>query len=1085
MTRNTSFVGRDEQLGRLRETWGAASAGSGGLVVVSGEAGIGKTRLVEQLVAEVADSGRVAWGACAGLDAPPLWPWHTILRDLPGGPGATDGPDASAASDLVDPAGAPARSYARIVERLRDTAAQVPLLVVLDDLHWADPDSLRLLRLAVPQARRAPLLLVATLRPDEMAAAPELRATLSDLASSTEVVELVGLPTTAVGRLVGELTGRDPTDGIVAAVTRQTGGNPFFLREVLRLLVTEGRLDDALAGGDRLVVPPLVRDVLLRRVAQLSAPARALLDAAALAGTPARLPMLARALGHDAEVVRRAADEAEAARFVTVAGQELRLEHDLVREAVVAELAAGERRRLHLAIGRALRDADPAVAPARTAETAWHLLEALPAGDPLEAAAAALAAGRQALAQHAPLDAVEHLERGAAALDGADAADASLRTSLLLALGDARTIGGDRPGARAAYRDAAAGARAPADPESLARAAIGFAGEMGNPRPDPERVELLEDALAMLGDRRDALHARLLARLAHALLFTDQVSRRSSLADEAVALARTTGDDAALAAALYAWSIVHAMAGNYEQRLAAADELLAVGRRSGVAEVEASAAHFHAHLMAEGGDFAAFDADVAACEALARRVQDATWLWTSLVHRAMRATMQGRFAEAEALGDEAFGIGSRSQHEVATAVYYAHLLSLRAWQGRLDELLPVIVDASGRYTELPAVWAAVPYAHAELGRRDEAADELRRAVRAHALEDIPGAQSWPVALAMLARTAAVTGDAEVAGRVRDLLAPLGERHVVGPFGDSYHGPALLYVGLCSATLGELDEAAAQIERALRQARAVGARPVVAWASAELAAVLDRTGGANDRRAAALRADAASELDRLGMSGHRAALGEVGAAAGSDQADAAVRHAGGPNEFRRTSEGWSIRYEGRVGVVRPTKGLADIHRLLAAAGHELHVLELAREAEVDTGGTGGTAATGTGGAAGGGSRQPMLDERAKAEYRRRLQDLRAEADDARACADLARAERAEAELDFLVAELAAGLGIGGRDRTMTDEAERARQAVRARIRYTLDRLERTHPELRQHLDRALVTGTFCSYRPERPTTWITA
>ena len=1083
MARNTSFVGRDEQLGELRASWRAAAAGRGGLVVVSGEAGIGKTRLVEQLVAEVTGSdrdGRVAWGTCAGLDAPPLWPWHAVLRDVPGGAGAADGHDAPAGSDLVDPTGGQARTYARIVDRLRDAAADGPLLVVLDDLHWADPDSLRLLRLAATEARRAPLLLVGTLRPDDTATAPVVRAMLSDLASSTEVVQLRGLPATAVGRLVGELTGREPTDELVAAVTRQTGGNPFFLREVLRLLVAEGGLDEAVVGGGRLAVPPLVRDVLLRRVAQLSAPVRALLDAAAVAGARAPLPVLARVLDEDPGAVRRAADEAEAARFVTVAAQDLRFEHDLVREALVAELDGAERRRLHLAIGHALRDADPAAAADRTSEIAGHLVEALPAGDPVEAAVAALAAGRQALEQHAPTDAVRHLERGIAALEGAGPAAALERTSLLLALGDARTVDGDRPGARHAYRDGAAGARAAADPESLSRAAIGFAGVMASPRPDPERVELLEEALAALGDRRDSLRARLQARLAHALLFSDQRARRSALADEAVELARATGDDAALAAALYAWSIVHAMAGNYERRLGAADELLAVGRRCGVAEIEASAAHFHAHLMAEAGDFAAFDVDVAACEALARRLHDATWLWTSLVHRAMRATMQGRFADAEALGDEAFGLGARSQHEVAAAVYYAHLLSLRAWQGRLDELLPVIVDAAGRYTELPAVWAALPYAHAELGRRDEAVDELRRAVEAHELEDIPGAQSWPVALAMLARASAVTGNAKIACRVRGLLAPLGERHVIGPFGDCYYGPALLYVGLCSATVGELDDAVGQFERALQQATAVGARPVVAWAKAELAAVLELSGGADAEQVAALRAEAAAELDRLGMPRHRAALGEVGEA---------TRPAAGPaNEFRRTAESWSICYDGQAVVVRPTKGLADIHRLLAVPGVELHVLELFREAEVDVA-TGTGAAPGTAGAsaegAGGGSRQPVLDERAKVEYRRRLQDLQAEVDDARACADLARAERAEAELDFLVTELAAGLGFGGRDRTMTDEAERARQAVRARIRYTLDRLESVHPALRRHLDRSLLTGTFCSYQPERPTTWITA
>jgi hypothetical protein len=180
----------------------------------------------------------------------------------------------------------------------------------------------------------------------------------------------------------------------------------------------------------------------------------------------------------------------------------------------------------------------------------------------------------------------------------------------------------------------------------------------------------------------------------------------------------------------------------------------------------------------------------------------------------------------------------------------------------------------------------------------------------------------------------------------------------------------------------------------------------------------------------------------------------------------------PNEFRRTTAGWSISYDRRTVEVRHTKGLSDIHRLLAAPGVELHVLELAQEADGPT-------------APGGASRQPLLDERAKAEFRERVLALQAELDDARACADIARAERAETELDFVVAELAAGLGFGGRDRTMTDAAERARQAVRARIRYSLDRLDQLHPALGRHLHRALVTGTFCSYQPERPTTWVTS
>jgi tetratricopeptide (TPR) repeat protein len=762
--------------------------------------------------------------------------------------------------------------------------------------------------------------------------------------------------------------------------------------------------------------------------------------------------VLERVVGSEPAAVLRAVDEAEAARLVTVVAGRLHFVHDLVREALVADLDAAARRRLHLAAAQALRDAGGP--EAALSEIAGHLIDALPAGDPVDAASAALSAGRDALRHHAPTDAVRHVERGLMALGGRES---PLRVSLLHALGEARSVAGDRPGSRQAYMAAAGAARAIGDPDQLAVSALGFAGVMGTPRPDFELVGLLEEAFASLGDRRDSLAVRVMARLAHALLFSEERSRRLRLSDEAVVLARALGDDEALASALYVWNIVHVTSANYEQRLERADELLALGRASGVEEAEAWALHFHAHHVAEGGDFASFDADVAACEAIARRTRNATWQWSVLVHRAMRATMQGRFDEGEALGDAAFESGSRSQHGLAGATYGAHLMALRTWQGRLGEMLPMITAAVGNYPEVPAIWAAVPFAHAELGRHEEAADELRRALSTRVLEDISEGQSWTVALAMLARAAAVTRDADVAARVRDLLAPLRGRHIVGPFADCYFGPAALYVGLCSATTGAHDDACSQLEHALHQATVVGARPVAAWATAELADALTRCGG-DVRRIADLRAEAAAEFSQLGMPFHLERVGEAPPAAG-------------PNEFRRTPDGWSITYDGHTVTLPHTKGLGDLHRLLSAPGVELHVLELAQEADGETEMAGG--------------RQPILDEQAKADYRRRVLALQAEIDDARACADIGRTERAEIELEFVVAELAAGLGFGGRDRTMTDGAERARQAVRARIRYTLDRLDRVHPMLRRHLDRALVTGTFCSYQPERTTTWITS
>ncbi len=352
MTRNEAFVGRDRQLDELVGYWREAEAGHGHFVVVSGEAGIGKTRLVERFATEIDEAGRVAWAACSGVNAPPLWPWRMVLRDL-GQDAEADAPTGliTDSSDLVDPVGDQARRYAQLVDALRDAASRGPVLVVLDDLHWADSDSVTVLRMLAGEVRRLPLLLVATLRPDDMAAgSEELRGVLTDLASSTTVVHLGGLTPDATGRLVRELTGRQPTAALTAAIVDRTRGNPFFVRELMRLLVAEGTIDAAMTG-ERIRMPPLVRDVLLQRVAQFSRTTRAVLDAAAIAGREVSLIALGRFAGVTQEELVRAVDEAEAARLVQVVDGRLRFEHDLVREALVEDLGAVDRRRLHLAAG--------------------------------------------------------------------------------------------------------------------------------------------------------------------------------------------------------------------------------------------------------------------------------------------------------------------------------------------------------------------------------------------------------------------------------------------------------------------------------------------------------------------------------------------------------------------------------------------------------------------------------------------------------------------------------------------------------------------------------------------------------------
>lgn len=1027
---------------------------------------MGKTHLVEDLCNNVAGESEadtaIAWGCCTAADGPPLWPWRTVMRKL-----GVDLAETRSSGDLWAGGASSSHAHTAVVDALRDVAAVRPVLLVIDDLHWVDPDSLAVLRLCVGDIRRLPILLVVTMRPDERTeTSGQLRTLLTDHGSSYVSIHLRGLGLDAVGQMIAAATGRSAPEALADTVIDRTGGNPLFVRELIRLLLDEGAFDGT--HRDDLPLPPLMREILLRRLDRVDDLTRRVLEVAAVAGRSVSTHVLAEAASMEPQRIRSALVVAAAESIIAEGSEEVRFEHDLLRESLVDGLEDRARRRIHAAVAHALRLHEKT--GAALSEIAAHLVAAGPVVPASEIADAALQAGRESLDQRAPAVAAAQLRRGLAVADD----DEPLTMHLALELGHALAMHADKDDSCAAFDQAWRIATVLGDADVSARAAVGEAGMAARPRTDPELVARLEEALARRADRRDALTAEVMASLAHSLLFTPDVERRSALADDAVAIAREANDPSTLAHALYVWLLVHQTSTNFDTRLGRAQELLAVARVSGSPEIEASALHHHARHMAESGDYVTFDADVAACGVLSRETSNATWQWITLLHQAMRATMRGDFIDAERLGDAAFGIGSSAQNEAAGATYGAHLMSLRTWQGRLGELLPLAIASSGQYRELPAVWASVPYIRAEVGALEEAAAELDQLVDDDRMRDLPGAQSWTVAVAMLARVAHLTGSARAAVTLRGLLEPLGTLHIVGPYADCYFGPASLYRGLTSAAIGDLDLALDDLTEAVQSATAAGAPAMAAWAMAELAVVQYRLG---DPQAETRRQSAAASLKSFGMHRHLLRLESTFGApplpparptADDSVAPVADTQVAG-NEIVRADDGWSITFDGTTVVVDAMKGIGDIHRLVGAPDTEIHALEL-------MGGTGGTlTAVGT---------QTVLDEKAKRGYRARLAEIELEIDDADRCADLARSERAQLERDALIAELQHAVGFGGRDRTMPAEPERARQAVRARIRYAMDRIERAHPDLHRHLRSSITTGMYCVYRPERPVEWRT-
>src|SRR5881398_3296697 len=687
------FVGRHHELVELPAGLEDAVTGRGRFLLVVGEAGIGKTRLVEELSREAAERGHlVLWGRCwEGEGAPPYWPWIQVIRTYlriarsDGLPRVADAAGAPYLAQLVPELGGlqspappvpPQSEHARfylfdaVATFLRSRPDHTPLVLVFDDLQWADTPSLLLLQFLVHELRDTAMLVVATYRAMEARQNPHVAEILGALARDGRHLPLSGFGEGEVAAFIEGKTGRSASAALVQAVHRETEGNPFFVDEVVHLLAAEGALerrDETVAP--RLPVPQGVREAIRRRLAPLPAPCRDALTFASVVGREFGLGALQRACGLAAdallEVLRPALGREILVPDPRTAGR-YRFAHALIRETIYEELGAAERARLHGRIGEvleALHQMDPAP---HLATLAHHFLEAVPAGGAEKAIAYSIRAARYAEASLAYEDAAVLFERALEVLAEAHPADARERCELLLARGGAQWKAGDGPTARETFRQAADIARRIGDAPLMARSALGFAGEgsrllwVRSAVVDQPRIELLEEALHRLGDGDPGLRAQLLARLAINLYWDPQPERVLALSEEALTLARRLGDPCQLAAALRARLVALWRPETAEERLAIADEIVTLGQRTADRELSLLGHRFRIVGFLERGDVVAADREIEAWAQIAGELRRP--LSTDLaIWRATRAIMDGRFAEGEEQAKRAFELGQRER----------------------------------------------------------------------------------------------------------------------------------------------------------------------------------------------------------------------------------------------------------------------------------------------------------------------------------------------------------------------------------------------------------------------------------------
>jgi len=1099
------LLGRARELADLRAALEESAAGRGGLVMLTGEPGIGKTRLaivVSELAA--ADGHRVAWArGWDGGGAPAFWPWVQIVRAV-----AADRDDAELRTELAAGARWVAQLAPELRERLdlreagdleseqarfalfdavtvflRNAAVREPLVVLLDDLHTADLPSLLLLAFLARAVGETRVLVLSTHHEAGPRRGAEVEAVFGELTRFGRRVDLGGLEDDDLRALVIHRSGADPSAELVHSLRALTEGNPFYSDEVVRLLVAQGRLDRPLGDRVRLPLPNGVRDAIRRRLLPLRPEVLEALEVAAVEGRDFELTTLERVAGVGRGELLERLDEALAVQLVEEApgpAGSFRFAHGLIRETLYGDLTATRRARLHAAVGDALERT-----AASEAELAHHFVEAAPVADPGKALDHAERAGHEALVALAYERAADLFDAALAALDLLPEPDDRRRGELLLLRGQAQMqAGGDA--ARATLLSAIELARRVDDADLLARAALSLGGFGLSPgMVDDDLVAVLAEALEGIGPDSGALRARLLVRLAVALYYSDAEPRREALVQEALDIARGLQDPPTLAYVLDQGHIATNGPYTTERGLAWAQELFALADHVGDPDLAVRAHSWQIDLLLELDDLPGADMAIEALDRIATDSRDPRARAYIPLHRARRAMISGRLDDTEQLIHDGIALGWSLQDSTVPILAGAQLFWLRMGQGRLRELEDAVRQFADQLPAMPAWRVALATVYLHTGRAAQARSEYERLAERD-FATIPRDNVWSVAISLLAELSESFRDADRARLLEALLAPLADRNVVTPTG-IFAGPVTRYLALAAAARGDHDAALERLARARAACERMGYKPMLAVIDVDEARMLARRNGPGDvDRARDLMRSALDRAEAVGVPRMDERLARAAALLPTlDAAPPTPEPSAGPATAVLAREGdvWRLDYEGRVLRVRDAKGMRHLALLLANPDVELHAVDVATAAE---GGAapGATEVEGLNVRAGTGDAGPALDSQAKAEYRSRLEDLRAEIEEAEAFNDPERAARAREEMDFIAQELSAAVGLGGRDRKVASAAERARVNVTRALRREIRRIAEEDARLGRELETTVRTGTFCAYEPDprRPVTW---
>lgn len=1067
-TKVAPLIGRDDQvrvvLGELDRTL----TSHGGLVLVTGEAGIGKTAFAGTIAAGAQSRGALVLSAAAwGEDGTPgYWLWTQIVRDLQC---VSEWPDDQTGDPLrvllgevVVPPGQGAETedtvfglHDAVTTLLVAVSRRRPVVILLDDLHWADLASVRLLGFLVRHSWFERLLVIATYRDVEInSAGHPLNPLLMPLISRAVTVPLVGLDAGAVCRLIAQVLGRAPDSDVVADVLRLTGGNPFFVEQTVHMR----------ASGQPDPVAPGVGEALMARLSPLHGDVVSVLTTAAVIGREFSLDLLACVSGTDADSLPALLGQATTARLITHKHGRFVFVHDLLREVLRTALDSAELRKRH-AMMVAVLEERPGIAGRPAAWTlAHHAYHAVPAIEPSRALRYVLDAAADACGRLAAGEVALHYRR---ALELLPDTDVRRRAALMLDLAGAHHGAGELAEARAVFENTVALADELGDRELRARAVLGLheLGSGGVNAAGRREIALLDNTHAALLAQGKPAHDPLMVRLlaaasrarTHSASDNETIAAAKELSDRALTLARRSGDDAALGLSLVARHDAVWSPGTGAERATLSSEMVAVAHRDEDTGLELQGSLLRMAALLEHGDPRGLTA-YASATAMAARSASPRGRFLARSRDGAIATLTGRFDEARDAIYEAYALGERLGEGDSVALWREQRWVLALLEGDFAE-----------GARLEAEYRHDSTLHGNMVRLVNSAQRGGGEVSA---TDIAGvialSQTYPrmysaIFLRAQAQVAAASGDEKLCARARAALWPYRDLWAVVAGAGGIHGPYSHWIALLDLATLRLDDAIAGFSAAHRSADLLGARPWSVEARFQLARALHARDESGDADAAtALLAGVRKDADEVGMRHISSAVAEIFPA----QLDSGKN---GSGQFWSDGSVWTLGYAGRVAHLPDAKGLRDLHLLLGSPGREVSAAELINPASL-------VRAAEQSGA------DLVLDERAREEYRTRLAQL----DEQIERAVHGRRDQRAAELDreraALIEELRTATGRGGRARKLGETGERARKTVTARIRDTLRRIESNHPELGEHLRASVRTGLTCHYQPVRPVRW---